>query len=159
MLKLLLANIGIMAAAISQALPEDRLQPVNIEADRAELSHTAGRTVYEGNVKLSQGSLRINADRLVITLQNGTVSELTANGSQAVLEQLISADKPPLNARADTIVYRVGDELLLLTGNALVVQGESTIASNRIEYLINSGGIKADERVRLTLPTQPTATE
>lgn len=45
------------------ALPEDRSQSIRITADSAVRDERAGETRYEGSVELTQGSLRILADR------------------------------------------------------------------------------------------------
>ena len=46
------------------ALPDDRDQPIRIEADEALRDEKQGFTRYEGNVKMDQGSLHIEADRI-----------------------------------------------------------------------------------------------
>ncbi len=134
-------------------LPEDRKEPVNIEADSAELSQATGQTVYKGNVKLNQGSLNINADEITISVKNGILDELVAKGNQANLSQLPKHNAPVIDATANTIYYNVGKDSLLLEGNASIAHGESSFNGNRIEYLINDERVTANERVRLTIPT------
>ncbi|MEY3041343.1 MAG: hypothetical protein RLZZ174_425, partial [Pseudomonadota bacterium] len=43
-------------ASVSHALPEDEQQPIEIEADRAELDDATGTATYSGAVRLDQGS-------------------------------------------------------------------------------------------------------
>lgn len=135
------------------ALPSDREQPVNIEADSAEISQLAGQTIYKGHVKLTQGSLEISADEIIISVEAGTLRNLVASGQQASLSQLVNPDKPVVTATANTIHYDIVEDSLLLEGMANIVHGESQFEGNRIEYLIKDEKVQAEERVRMTIPT------
>ena len=46
------------------ALPNDRSQPINLSSDKATYENNQG--IYTGNVNMSQGSLKIRADKLII---------------------------------------------------------------------------------------------
>lgn len=141
------------ALGTAHALPSDRDQPVNIEADSAELSQQAGQTIYRGHVKLSQGSLKITADEIVISVSEGTLKTLVATGQQATLSQLIDPEKPIVAATANTINYDIAAESLLLEGNANIEHGESRVEGNRLEYFIKDEKVQAEERVRMTIQT------
>ena len=65
LLGLLLSSFWIASAA--WPLDSDREQPIQITADSAIRDEIAGETRYEGNVVLTQGSLKITADRLSIS--------------------------------------------------------------------------------------------
>lgn len=137
----------------ANALPEDRLQAVNIEADNAELSNKTSETIYRGNVVLTQGTLRIEADEVIISVLEGNLDTVSAVGEQASLYQLIKADRPPVSARADNIFFKVSEDSLRLKGNANVEHGESRFEGNLIEYRIGDEIVTAQERVRMTIPT------
>lgn len=157
-LKLLTCLVLLCCAVVRvQALPSDREQPVNIEADTAELSQEAGQTIYRGHVKLTQGSLKIFADEIIISVTEGILRNLVASGQQASLSQLVTADKPEITATADVIHYNIAADSLLLEGTANIVHGDSQFAGNRIEYLIKAEKVQAEERVRMTIPTTHTA--
>ena len=51
---------------LCQALPEDREQAIEINADRAVRNDKTGVTEFVGNALLSQGSLSIAADSITI---------------------------------------------------------------------------------------------
>ena len=57
---------ALMLPAYTHALDSDREQPIQIVADVAIRDEIAGETRYEGNVVLTQGSLKITADELTI---------------------------------------------------------------------------------------------
>lgn len=58
-----------LLAASAPALAEraDRQKPINLEADRITIDDVKKVQVYEGNVILTQGTLQIRANRLVVT--------------------------------------------------------------------------------------------
>ena len=49
----------------ASALSTDRDQPINLEADEAELDQTEGVSTYVGNVVVTQGSMKVESDRMV----------------------------------------------------------------------------------------------
>ena len=71
------------------ALDSDGDQPIEVEADRLEVRELENISIYEGKVKLVQGSLVINSDRLVIHFNDAnelTLMEMT--GTPAKFRQL-----------------------------------------------------------------------
>ncbi len=64
-LSLLLA--GSLCALPAQAEKTDRDQPVNLEADRITVDDAKKLHILEGNVRLSQGTLAIRCEKLVVT--------------------------------------------------------------------------------------------
>lgn len=134
-----------VAAGPVHALPDDRDQPIRIESDRAERDGRQGVTIYEGDVKLSQGSLQISAERLTVhTDTDNQVVEVLAEGSPAHFEQQPEADDEPVTAQASRIHYHVADEQLELVTNARLEQGATTMSGNRIDYDMVQEVMKAE---------------
>ena len=142
---------------LSHALPEDRQQPIEIEADRAERNERDGTTFYLGNVVLVQGSLLIQAQRLEIYHKGNQVDRVIAHGKPAYLEQLSEAGKPPVKARGDTLYYFVTEERIRLVDNASLEQDGSTVHSDIIDYLIKEeqATTAGEGRVKVVIPPQP----
>ena len=69
-----------MAISQAQALPEDRLQAINIESDRASRNDKTGLTIYEGSVVLTQGSINIRADKITVHSKANKVSRIVCIG-------------------------------------------------------------------------------
>ncbi len=78
------------------ALPDDRDQPIHITADQALRDEKKGMTVYSGNVHMSQGSLRISADKITIFHSTEELDRVIAEGSPATLQQQPDPDKGPV---------------------------------------------------------------
>ena len=82
MKRILLATAAVLVAALTPpALAEkaDRDQPVNIEADRLTVDDRNKVHIFEGGVILTQGTLVIRGDKLVVTqdaagFQNGVAT-------------------------------------------------------------------------------------
>ena len=53
------ALLLLLAPLPGLGLDSDRDEPIHIEADRAMLDEKEGTSIYEGNVQLRQGSLRL----------------------------------------------------------------------------------------------------
>lgn len=49
------------------ALSSDQDQPVYIDSDSQQLDMQSNKVTFEGDVKLKQGSININADKIIVT--------------------------------------------------------------------------------------------
>ena len=132
----------------SAALPEDREQPIEIEADRAELDDATGRAVYSGSVRLDQGTLRVTADRLEIRTDRARVTRITAEGAEdgepARYRQIPREGEQPVRASAETIVYDTTTETIELSGDARLEQAEDRFEGDRISYDLRTRKVAAE---------------
>ncbi|MEE4383519.1 MAG: lipopolysaccharide transport periplasmic protein LptA [Pseudomonadales bacterium] len=130
------------------ALPEDREQPIEIEADRAELDDATGRAVYSGSVRLDQGTLRVTADRLEIQTDRARVTRITAEGAEdgepARYRQIPREGEQPVRASAETIVYDTTTETIELSGDARLEQAEDRFEGDRISYDLRTRKVAAE---------------
>lgn len=140
------------------ALPDDSAQPIQIQADRAELDQRKGTAVYTGAVHLTQGSLEVTSDRLVITSKNNEVIRIDAEGqgTPAHYSQRAKPDQPPLLANARTITYLTKEKRIKLLGNAHLTQGKNTFAGANIDYdianqFVSANGAVGGGGVRVTI--------
>lgn len=131
-------------APLSHALESDRFQPIDVAADSAILDDKAGKAIYRGNVELTQGSLKINADQLTIEAgAQGKVEKVIATGDLARFEQIPNENDKPIEARANTVEYYVASEKVVLIENARVVQNNNLFEGNIIEYDIKAQKLQA----------------
>ena len=125
------------------ALPSDREQPIHISADSAIREDKLGITRYDGNVVLTQGSLVIHAERLIIQQSTeGDATTITALGDPATLEQIPALDKAAITAQAREMIYTQRDELIQLKQGARIEQEGAILTGALINYLM------AEQRVR-----------
>jgi len=124
------------------AVREDVEQPVNLEADSVVFNKQAGTAVYTGRVEISQGTLRITADRIEISAPGNEIQSIRAAGRPVNFRQTMDNGRQAVG-KAELIQYLVPQKLLVLTGGATLSQDRDTFASNRIEYSTATGELKA----------------
>lgn len=132
--------------------------PINIEADSAELKEDF--SVYTGRVRLTQGGMILQGDRLVVRKGKGGNFSLSLSGRPASIFQPPEAKGgDPIRGRANKIDYGSGQEILELRGNATIDRGGEKIAGDSIRYNVkarrtlvnNNGGSNNGGRVKITL--------
>ena len=137
-----------LTSMLSFALPDDRDQPIEIEADAAKQDQNKGITTYTGNVKMDQGSIRI-----------------IATGSPAHFQQRPALNKEVIIARGNNLKYEVVKDKLTITENAQVEQDGSIVTGDIINYDIHLALVEAgsrestNSRVKMILQPQKKATE
>jgi lipopolysaccharide export system protein LptA len=147
-------------------MESDRDQPIEVEADRMEWREQENISIYEGNVTLVQGSLRINSDRMVIHFNEAnelTLLEMT--GKPAKLRQ-INDLRQEVKGEAEQIDYSELESLLILRKSAYLDQAGDIIRGELIRMdtatnNIEAGTSEPDDRVKMVIqPRQkPAAAE
>lgn len=140
----LIALLMLALPAAVLALPEDREQPINIEADHAQLDDQEGVTQYRGEAILTQGTLRIEGD--IITFyynENRQLIKAVAQGKPATYRQVHKAGDPPVRARALQMEYYADRDKIYLIGEGHVWQSGDEFTGNRIEYDIARNVVSA----------------
>jgi lipopolysaccharide export system protein LptA len=127
------------------ALRSDRNQPIDIKADRVEVDQRAQTSHYTGNVRLEQGSLKINADDVMVYMEKGRLQKIVINGKPARFEQQPDNQKEVVTSQADNMEYFAGEERLFLKHNAEVNQGGNHFRGEFIEYDTLTSTVKANK--------------
>jgi len=142
----------------ASALPSDKEQPINVSADKARKNGNQGLTIYEGNVVITQGSIRITGDEVAIYDEAGTVSKMIAKGSKnqpAKFKQRPQPEGTDMIANGETIEYDINSETLLLLESARLEQDGRITDSNKITYDMKSTVVNAGDstgRVIMVIP-------
>ncbi len=129
---LLLAALPVCAPL--HALSNDRQQPIHIDADRMVADKLKGYSHYLGNVLITQGSLRVEADEVYIYVVDGELDKLIILGQPAKLQQLPDNSEDLVHSRARRMEYFVNRNRLLLLRDAEVWQGANRFSGDHIEY-------------------------
>ncbi len=158
---LLVAALG--ASSVVSALESDRDEPITIESDRAELDQVAQVGTYTGNVVVSQGSFQLNADTMVVTVEDGALSHIVAKGDPTDFKQRPEGHSEDVKGGAKQIDFFADRSLIVLSGDAWVRQGEDMVQSPRIEYEVETDRVRAvgsgDEGGRVRMIFHPGARE
>ncbi len=157
----LVSLLALSVPGIASALPDDREQPIHIEADEALRDEKQGFTRYKGNVKMDQGSLHIEAEQITIYHVGEDADRILATGKPAHLQQQPDPAKGFIKARAETIEYMKNEQRIELRKSAHIEQDGSIVTGESIDYLIDQQLVKAgsalgDEtsRVQVVIPAQ-----
>ena len=140
------------------ALPEDRNQAIEIQSREALREEATGRTVYTGDVSISQGTILIEADEVTVHSTGGRVSRIVCTGRPARYQQQPEQDSGLVIASGNTIRYDLDTDIILLLGNASLEQEEATLSGERIEYDLKQEVIRAkgsdegSDRIRMVIP-------
>lgn len=150
---LLLALLPLAA----RGLDADRDQPINIEADKASLNDRTGFSVYEGNVKLQQGTLIFTGNRMTVQLTDKQLDTIVLSGNPATAVQRPQGKDTDQHAEAGRIEYYANDERIILLDKARVWEtGDEEFRSERIVVnlktdTVDAGGGGDSGRVHITL--------
>lgn len=138
------------------ALKSDTEQPININSGNQSLDIEKNIVTFTDNVEITQGSILIKADKVVITRpaeKSGKKDTVEAFGNPVTFHQLLD-DGKPVDGKANKVHYDLGTEFLTLTGNAVLKQLDSQITANQITYDVKKQQLKADgksQRVKTVL--------
>ena len=160
-----LSTILLFALPIySHALPSDANQPIKLLADKATYSERTGVTSYSGTVIITQGSLKMTADNIIVNLSQGrSINSAVATGRPATMQQIVTQEKGLAKGQANTIDYNAVTGIVTLTGNARLVQNGASFAGNVIRYSLKAGDVEAtaggNQRVELVFPPNNNANQ
>ena len=99
--------------------------PVQIEADQLEVIDADAKAIFDGNVKVRQGSSLITTSKLVVEYIKGS-----DGGGQGDIDKLIMSGGLVATSKENTVTanggtYSVPTERITLKGNVVISQGEN----------------------------------
>lgn len=129
------ALIGILlfAPATAPALSTDTEQPVHISADSANLNERSGVMTYQGNVRITQGSMVIAAETVTTYAPGRQLERVVSEGRPATWQQTTDEGKE-VRAEAGRIEYFATTRRLVLTGAARLWRDRDEFIGELIEY-------------------------
>jgi lipopolysaccharide export system protein LptA len=143
------------------ALETDADQPVYIDSDHAIYDERGDTSTYVGNVQASQGSIKIQADQLVVYMKESNITKMVATGKPSKFRQLPEEGKEEIFGEGYVNEFFPEKNLLIFMKNASVWQGDAKQSSEYIEYdtklsLLKAGENRADgKRVHTVLKPKP----
>ncbi|MCK5876246.1 MAG: lipopolysaccharide transport periplasmic protein LptA [Candidatus Marithrix sp.] len=145
----LLIALTLLICNNTYALSNDREQPILIEADQAIIDNIKGIATYEGNVVVTQGSIRIDADKITLNYTpEQAIEKIIATGNLASFKQHLDNDED-INAKAKHMEYNAIKDILHLTDEAELRKQKNdrdiyTSNAPHITYDTKKGFTKAD---------------
>ena len=166
--------VGILALIVavppSHAELADRNKPVNLEAEQVSIDDAQQISTFTGNVVLTQGTLMIRGDTVVVKQSNEGLQHGTATGKPASFRQKRDGVDEYIEGYGERIVYNSAKTTLDLFGNARMKRGQDEVSSEHITYnstteifranglIANTPGAPRKGRVRVVIqPKNDTA--
>jgi lipopolysaccharide export system protein LptA len=150
----------------------DRNQPMHLEANSVNVDDTNQISTFEGNVQLLQGSLSIQADKIVITQDKGGFYHCTATGQLAHFRQKRDGENEYVEGYGERIEYDTHSEVAEFFGQARIkregddVRGEHIVYSTRTEVFkvngthdVANSGTPGTGRVTIVIQPHSTAAD
>ncbi|WP_378947006.1 lipopolysaccharide transport periplasmic protein LptA [Paracoccus sp. R86501] len=153
MLRPLLIALAVLAAPASAqnitfgGMKADVSAPVEVASDNLTVNQTDGSALFEGNVVIGQGEMRLSADQVTVQYAEGgqnRIQSLTATGNVT----LVSG---PDAAEAQRAVYDVEGGNVVLTGDVLLSQGQNVLSGDKVTVDLATGAAQVNGRVRSVL--------
>lgn len=154
-----------LAAAPALAERTDRDKPIHLEADRMTVDDAKQVAVFEGSVRLTQGTMTIRADKIVVRQDQDGFQHGTAYGNPATFRQKREGTDEFIEGYGERMEYDGrADQLELFTG-ARIVRGQDEVRGSYISYnavteffkVVGSSPQKPEGRVRAVI--QPKSKE
>jgi lipopolysaccharide export system protein LptA len=138
------ALCALLISGKAGALSTDKNQPIEIEADSAELDDKKGVTLYEGNVVVTQGSIRMTGDLMTVHYtQNNELDTVVLTGKPATYRQLPDKSDVYDESEALRMEFYKSKNLIVLINQAKVKQKDVRFSGDRIEYDTENSRIRA----------------
>ena len=134
---LALAALLSLAAAPSHAESADRGKPVNIEADRVTVDDKNKIHIFEGHVVLTQGTLTIRSDKLVVSQDLEGYQRGIATGGEGGLarfRQKREGKNEWVEGEGERIEHDARSELSQFFQRGRVKSGEDEVRGQYIQF-------------------------
>ncbi len=147
------ALVGAQTTVPFGGFSHDSGQQVEITADSLTVDQNAGSVVFEGEVLVGQGTLRMSADRITVFYsgegRTGDVTRMEAQGN-------VTLTNGEAAAEAQAASYDVAAALITMAGDVLLTQDENALSGNELEIDLDTGMARMKGRVQTIL--QPATT-
>jgi lipopolysaccharide export system protein LptA len=143
-----------LALPSAHAETDDRQKPINYVADSGDVNYQTKVGTLTGNVIITQGTLTIHADKIVLKQNPDNSMSVSAFGNPVTFRQKRDGVDEYFDGFAQHAEYDGAKEFLELFDRALLRRGQDEIRSNYITYNAATGIFKAEGRA--ASPTTPT---
>lgn len=106
---------------------------IQIQANYMKFDMETGSSIYEGNVKISQGNIVLSGETVTIQRQQDEIQQINIDGQPArYIQDELSENK--IHASSQHMQYFASEGRLVMTVDARLEQPDHTIESQRIVY-------------------------
>lgn len=132
--RLLLLALLVVSAPLAHAEKADRDKPVHLEANQVLIDDAHQFKQFEGRVQLIQGTLLIQADRIVVREDKEGYQHLSATGRPAKFKQRYEGSEEYAEGYGERIEYDTRAETVDFYDRARVKRGQDEVQGAHITY-------------------------
>ena len=137
-----LALALLAASGGAGARTSDRNQPMDIEAARSDCGLGENATcTFTGNATITQGTLRIVAEKAVVVQAAGKPSRAQFSGGVTLQQEMDDGDR--IDARSANVEYDMRNEVIVFTGNVTITQNRGSLSGERVVYNLKTGQLES----------------
>jgi lipopolysaccharide export system protein LptA len=136
--KFILLLLMLLASTLSLAEKADRDKPIDIEADTLTSNDAKKITTYTGNVILTQGTLQIHADKLIVREDAEGFQHSTSTGNPTTFRQKMEGKEEYIQGSGQRIEYDGRMDKVQLYVKAWVKRGLDVVNGEYIMYDANA---------------------
>lgn len=130
------ALLGLSCQVLAESA--DRDKPIDLEADSVKVDDAKQISTYAGNVILTQGTLVIHADKLIVREDKEGFQHSTSLGNPTTFKQKLEGKNEFMQGSAQRIEYDGRMDKVQLYTKAWVKRGEDIVHGNYIMYDANA---------------------
>lgn len=130
----LVALLLLCAVSIAQAETTDRDKPLHLVSDNMTLDDAKQTSTFEGHVELTQGTLRIVAEKIVVVEDTQGYQHMTASGAPASFRQKMEGSDEYAEGFGERIEYDTRADKVDFFKNARVKRGQDEVMGDSITY-------------------------
>ncbi len=133
-IKYILSLLLLLASTLSLAEKADRDKPIDIEADTLTSNEAKKTSIYTGNVILTQGTLEIHADKLIVREDAEGFQHSTSTGNPTTFRQKMEGKNEFITGSGQRIEYDGRMDKVQLYVKAWVKRGLDVVNGEYIMY-------------------------
>lgn len=138
--------LGVAVTYIGQVMSKtsDRQQPMDVRSDHSDCTLDDNAPCkFNGNVVITQGSLKINASAAVVHRRNGDLNRAVLTGTPVRLSQQLD-NGSDFNAVASTVDYDLSAETVVMSGNVTIDQpGRGSMSGQKVTYNLKTSRVES----------------
>lgn len=126
----------------------DNSAPIEVSADNLSVDPDDGSAVFEGNVVVAQGDLRLAASLIRVEYATDADGNRLPSIGRVSATGGVTFVNGPDAAEASEAVYSVDDSSLVLSGDVLLSQGENIVSGDELFVDLEAGTGRIEGGVR-----------
>jgi lipopolysaccharide export system protein LptA len=124
-------------------LKQDPTLPVEVAADQLSVDQAQGTAVFQGNVDVRQGDLRLTAGRLQVEYAEGGGAIVRLHATDGVT--IVNAADA---AQGREAIYTIATGEVVLTGDVVLTQGKNAMSGQKLTLDLKAGTGVMEGRVQ-----------